>query len=420
MNKLKEILLELLSRYAQRKGIGTYIEDFSLRKGITLKNADIDLYGERVVAEDSHLKIGKKALFRKRICIDFTCKNFIIMPGRLSEKEFHLTKIEGNVIYDKPQRELSMTVILNETIALSLKVLKGCGESEFFIKADHLSINRYKQLFDGHILSRFMGIIHSDSPLTILCYYKYDRTSPYPKLNATFQYDSLKIVPDSCILSKDYLIGELNRRNHLAKDYQLFRQIPEIIRRTVLCTEDPSFELHKGISPVLIGMTLRANIEQKALKRGGSTISMQLIKNALLNGERTFSRKTEEAILTLLMENYYHVSKQDVLEVYLNMIEFAPDVYGIEEAARFYFGKPSSGLSIVEVLVLTYIIPRPIHFYEALLQKTEQLRKNLHAHIVQYLNVVVQKNIISPETVRSVEIKRIEFTERFGTLLLEP
>lgn len=420
MNKLKEMLLELLSRYAQRKRIGTYIEDFSLRNGISLKNADIDLYGERVVAEDSHLKIGKKALFRKRICIDFTCKNFIIMPGRLSEKEFHLAKIEGNVIYDKPQRELSMTVILNETIALSLKVLKGCGESEFFIKADHLSIDRYKQLFDGHILSHFMRIIHSDSPLTILCYYRYDHTSPYPKLNTTFQYDSLKIVPDSCILSKDYLIGELSRRNHLAKDYKLFGQIPEIIRRTVLCTEDPSFELHKGISPVLIGMTLRANIEQKALKRGGSTISMQLIKNALLNGERTFSRKIEEAILTLLMENYYHVSKQDVLEVYLNMIEFAPDVYGIEDAARFYFDKPSFELSIVEVLVLTYIIPRPIHFYEALLQKTEQLRKNLHAHIVQYLNVVVQKNIISPEAVRSVEIKRIEFTERFGTLLLEP
>lgn len=146
---------------------------------------------------------------------------------------------------------------------------------------------------------------------------------------------------------------------------------------------------------------------------------MQLIKNALLNGERTFTRKTEEAILTLLMENHYGTGKQDILEIYLNMIEFAPDVYGIEDAALFYFDKSSSKLNAIEVIVLTYIIPRPIHFYEALQQKTEQLRRNLLQHIRQYLPVMMKKQIIHRENVSSADIKQIEFSDKFGVLVLD-
>ena len=107
---------------------------------------------------------------------------------------------------------------------------------------------------------------------------------------------------------------------------------------------------------------------------------MQLIKNALLSQDRTLCRKIEEAILTLLMENYYKVSKRDILEMYLNMIEFAPNVYGIEDASFFYFGKSCTTLSITEIVTLTYVIPRPIFFYKALLQKTEQLSTNLYRH----------------------------------------
>lgn len=112
------------------------------------------------------------------------------------------------------------------------------------------------------------------------------------------------------------------------------------------------------------------------------------------------------------------VSKHDILEIYLNMIEFVPNVYGIEDASKFYFGKPFSELNIVEVIVLTDVIPRPIYFYEALLQKTEQLRRNLNNHIKQYLSVALQKKIITRECLKSIGTDHIIFADEFGTLSL--
>ncbi|WP_442558830.1 biosynthetic peptidoglycan transglycosylase [Bacteroides heparinolyticus] len=419
MNPLKFFLLERLSRYAHRRGIDIYIEDFSFKKGLSLKNTDIDACGERILIENLLLKIRIKELFRKRIAIDMTSENITVMPGYLSNKDFHLPDLKGNISYEKRRKSTSIDVTLNQAIHLSLKHTGNADEGELFIKTSLLSIDRYKQLFDGHIISRFMNTVYSDTLITFLCCYKYGHTSPYPKFNSTFQYDALKIHPENCALSKMYLTDELSKRNHLAKNYKKLEEIPEIIRQTVICTEDPSFNLHRGISPTLTGMTLKSAIDQKALKRGGSTISMQLIKNALLNGERTFTRKTEEAILTLLMENHYGTGKQDILEIYLNMIEFAPDVYGIEDAALFYFDKSSSKLNAIEVIVLTYIIPRPIHFYEALQQKTEQLRRNLLQHIRQYLPVMMKKQIIHRENVSSADIKQIEFSDKFGVLVLD-
>ena len=124
----------------------------------------------------------------------------------------------------------------------------------------------------------------------------------------------------------------------------------------------------------------------------------------------------EEAILTLLMENYYHINKNDIIELYLNMIELAPDVYGIEDGARFYFNKPANQLAISEIITLTYIIPRPKHFYEALLLKTEQLQHNLGRHITNYGGIALRKGIISSQ--EEINNDCIIFSKRFGVLPL--
>ena len=88
MNPLKFFLLERLSRYAHRRGIDIYIEDFSFKKGLSLKNTDIDACGERILIENLLLKIRIKELFRKRIAIDMTSENITVMPGYLSNKDF--------------------------------------------------------------------------------------------------------------------------------------------------------------------------------------------------------------------------------------------------------------------------------------------------------------------------------------------
>ena len=158
-------------------------------------------------------------------------------------------------------------------------------------------------------------------------------------------------------------------------------------------TEDPTYALHSGISRVALGMTIRENIKKRQLKVGGSTIDQQLIKNALLSEERTLYRKVEEAILTLLMVNYYHVDKKDILEVYLNMIEFGPNTYGIEDASQYYFSKPCRMISPIEALVLAYIIPRPLPFHKALLEKTDTLRENLYLHLLRFFYSLQIKGI---------------------------
>jgi membrane peptidoglycan carboxypeptidase len=89
---------------------------------------------------------------------------------------------------------------------------------------------------------------------------------------------------------------------------------------------------------------------------------MQLVKNVFLSRDKTISRKVEEALIVYLIENLALVSKERLLEIYLNVIEWGPNVYGIHEAARFYFNKKPSELNLQESIFLAGIIPNPKFF----------------------------------------------------------
>ncbi|MEH6304783.1 transglycosylase domain-containing protein [Olivibacter sp. CPCC 100613] len=131
------------------------------------------------------------------------------------------------------------------------------------------------------------------------------------------------------------------------------------LRNAVLTTEDPSFFSHKGFVIDAFKMSITTNLKAKAFKRGGSTISMQLVKNVFLGREKTLARKIEEILMVWLIENNQVVSKSRMFEVYLNIIEWGRNVYGIGEAARFYFGKHPSQLNVGESIYLASIIPKP-------------------------------------------------------------
>lgn len=188
------------------------------------------------------------------------------------------------------------------------------------------------------------------------------------------------------------------------------------LSQTVICTEDPMFLLHNGFCDVTLAMALGKAINSKHLSVGGSTITQQLIKNAMLNPERTLYRKAEELILALLVENYYHVPKGDILEAYLNMIELAPNVYGIEDGARFYFDKDCRELGIIEVLALTYAIPRPLFFHEALENKSARLSRNLYSHISTFYPPLIKKGIVEANESDLKQLDGIMFGHRFGFL----
>lgn len=130
-------------------------------------------------------------------------------------------------------------------------------------------------------------------------------------------------------------------------------------KNALLTSEDPSFFRHKGFVEESIRKSIAVNFKEKRFKRGGSTISMQLVKNVFLSRQKTLSRKVEEILIVWLIENNRLVSKQRMLEVYFNIIEMGQNVYGIGEAARHYFGKTPAELTIGEGIFLANIVPKP-------------------------------------------------------------
>ncbi|MCA9645466.1 MAG: transglycosylase domain-containing protein [Polyangiaceae bacterium] len=125
----------------------------------------------------------------------------------------------------------------------------------------------------------------------------------------------------------------------------------------VLICEDGRFFRHRGFDEEAIHNSIRENIKQRRFVRGASTISMQLAKNLYLKREKTLSRKLQEAVLTMLLEQEF--SKQQLMELYLNVIEYAPGVYGIGPAARYYFNTHPSQLSLGQALYIGSILSNP-------------------------------------------------------------
>jgi Transglycosylase len=136
--------------------------------------------------------------------------------------------------------------------------------------------------------------------------------------------------------------------------------ISPYMRVAVLTTEDGAFPRHHGFNRAAIRAALIANLKARRFVRGASTITMQLAKNLFLGREKTLSRKLEEVILTDYLEQTF--SKDELMELYLNVIEFGPAVYGVRSAADYYFGRTPAELNLAECLFLSSILPAPIRY----------------------------------------------------------
>jgi membrane carboxypeptidase/penicillin-binding protein len=144
--------------------------------------------------------------------------------------------------------------------------------------------------------------------------------------------------------------------------YTPLASISPYLKHAVLTNEDPSFFRHRGFINDAFKQSIIQNLKTKKFARGASTISMQLVKNVFLTREKTLSRKLEEILLVYLLENTRITSKGRMLEVYFNVIEWGPNVYGVGEATMFYFQKHPSELTLNESLFLAGIVPRPKAF----------------------------------------------------------
>jgi membrane peptidoglycan carboxypeptidase len=146
-----------------------------------------------------------------------------------------------------------------------------------------------------------------------------------------------------------------------APGYVSYENISPWMTEVVTTTEDGRFFRHQGFSPFAIQESIVTNLDKGKFARGASTISQQLAKNLYLTRDKTISRKLQEVLITWQLE--LALTKEEILELYFNVIEFGPGIYGIKEAAQHYFGKHPADLTLLDCLFLASLIPNPKRYY---------------------------------------------------------
>jgi hypothetical protein len=184
--------------------------------------------------------------------------------------------------------------------------------------------------------------------------------------------------------------------------YTPYDRMPKHLPAAVLSTEDGGFWGHDGFIGNQFEASLKRNIQLGTFRRGASTITMQMVKNVLLTQEKTVSRKVQELFLTWVVER--QLSKQRIMEIYLNVVEFGPGIYGVGDAADHYFGKTPLELTSLESAFLATLLPRPVERHEMWCrgELTEKHAKYIHR---------VHRRMLNAHRITQVEFDAAEAAE---------
>jgi monofunctional biosynthetic peptidoglycan transglycosylase len=169
--------------------------------------------------------------------------------------------------------------------------------------------------------------------------------------------------------------------------------IPAELKWAVVVAEDAGFYKHEGVDVKAIKNAIKYDLEKGSLARGASTITQQTAKNLYLSREKTITRKLKEVVLAFQMEK--ELTKGRILELYLNVVELGPMVYGIGHGSRYYFGKPASALTPRECAFLAAMLPGPRVAYNPYrnLDKVEKRSEMI-------LGLLRRKGVLSEEEYR--------------------
>ena len=165
-------------------------------------------------------------------------------------------------------------------------------------------------------------------------------------------------VENTMFMRLDYL-SDFQPIEHQWVDYD---QISIHFKRAIVEAEDAQFLKHHGFDWGGIEYALQRNINNEKVVAGGSTISQQLAKNLFFYNRRSYFRKGQEAIATTMMERMW--SKERILEVYMNSVEFGDHIYGVEAASQYYFGKSARNLNREQAAFLASILPNPKYYQD--------------------------------------------------------
>jgi len=207
----------------------------------------------------------------------------------------------------------------------------------------------------GEILSFMLWLIAGFvlAVVAVLAYFTKDLPSP-TKLAERHVVESTKILDRTGQVILYEIHGEENRTAIS------FNQMPKYIKDATVATEDADFYNHHGLDFRAIVRAALEDIRGQSKRQGASTITQQLIKNSILDREKTFTRKIKEAILSLELEQKF--GKNEILEMYLNEIPYGSNAYGVEAASQTFFGKNAASLNLAESSLLAALPQAPTYY----------------------------------------------------------
>ena len=315
---------------------------------ITLKGKSsvsfLDLYGTRLSQSNVRLDYG---LF------DFTVN---ITPNRYeidSTSSIRVNELNGKIgfTYTPDDRRIAFRCItdefevqrlfnsLPENLFRTLQGIKATGKISYSLGID-FSLDMPDSL---KLLSKL-----NTQHLSLVSH----GNTNFSTLNDTFTYD---VYGDTGYV-KSIFIGNQN------PDFITLDKISPYVKNSIITAEDGGYYYHKGFDIEGIRYALAQNIKERRFARGGSTITMQLVKNLYLNQNKNLFRKAEEYLIVWLIESNKLVSKDRMLEIYLNIIEWGPGIYGVKDACKYYFDKRPDEVTLEEAIYLASVVPRPSKF----------------------------------------------------------
>jgi hypothetical protein len=315
--------------------------EISLDGGITAQDALF--YNERLA--DDTITVRKGGIDFK---VQFTPDKITLMPGSRMTMNEVSGDISGEYRY-KGHETVSATINM---APVNAQTLVNSFPKGTFTSVNGMKISgKFSYKFNFYFDISKKDSIRIDSDLDGSPDLKVEQwgEADLSKLQRTFTYHPYNS-------KRPIVVGPEN------PNFTPYNQISPYLRNAVLTSEDPSFFRHKGFVEEAIEQSFIKNVKTGEFRRGGSTISMQLVKNVFLTHKKTIERKLEEAFLVWLMENLKVVDKARMLEVYMNIIEWGPNVYGVGEAAPFYFNTTPANLTLNEAIYLAVIIPQPLGF----------------------------------------------------------
>lgn len=228
-------------------------------------------------------------------------------------------------------------------------------------------------------------------------------------------FDARKIVESTKIYDRtgEILLYDINQGTK--RTIVPFEEISRNLKNATVAIEDSEFYEHLGIQPKAILRAILVNLRLKEgiVGQGGSTLTQQVVKNTILTGDKTITRKLKEWVLSMKLERV--MTKEQILALYLNETPYGGNIYGVEEASRAFFGKKSSSLTLTEAAYIA-ALPQAPSFYSPYGQNKDRLevRKNL------VLRRMLENNFISEEEYKKALEEKVTFTQRENSNIRAP